>query len=652
MSVASYINYHRKPFQQFVSIADYNERHGTSIPANQAFESAFQSALADARRVTDPHDYIQHHFNVEKMRMSARGLSNKRSTNYGGSGGGIGSSKKLPSDSGDVPEYTPAEIEDAINRAYERGDDIEKKKKEAEMEAINERRKAKAKRRGSPSSSRPWTSDYEKGDTVYLSADGGKTFDKEGTVMSVEKNVSVKVMPSDQGWALISTLKGYITGDDGSITIDKWENIETEAQHREKKLERLDNMEFTSEIPPKLNPSGAKIGDPSLFQEEEVVNYDAVGLLVDKEDMWNTILPVDKLSVGFFSASDVEEIRQFVKRIIIDEGVRSFSELKGVYQKGNKKARRPDEVTGDKEFYLNHRGVIDPFLKDYDFYIADWLTLESQDTDNKIEQRFRYLAQLPERRVELDGRKPYSLLKSKDNLTREVTEIAMGAKGQSPKPPRRQSESFKQRLNEFDMVNRYENKNMSKFFSKARQEAARIKGVENAKKNVQPVAGGSMKTRSGRGQDVNAPDAFDSLDAALEGEYDDETLTEASSAAPQAVPSTPAVAPAAPAPKAPSLHEEINAYLRTGAKDESAFERDRAHVVHFNTTSMNLPSRLMKGRDRYMKRLQAYVDGDTSVKVRMMDNKEVLVSSLKPNMASLKKMLAASSGAPRFCDCA
>ena len=83
MSVASYINYHRKPFQQFVSIADYNERHGTSIPANQAFESAFQSALADARRVTDPHDYIQHHFNVEKMRMrskSARGLSNKRST--------------------------------------------------------------------------------------------------------------------------------------------------------------------------------------------------------------------------------------------------------------------------------------------------------------------------------------------------------------------------------------------------------------------------------------------------------------------------------------------------------------------------------------------------------------------------------------------
>jgi hypothetical protein len=118
------------------------------------------------------------------------------------------------------------------------------------------------------------------------------------------------------------------------------------------------------------------------------------------------------------------------------------------------------------------------------------------------------------------------------------------------------------------------------------------------------------------------------------------------------VPSTPAVAPAAPAPKAPSLHEEINAYLRTGAKDESAFERDRAHVVHFNTTSMNLPSRLMKGRDRYMKRLQAYVDGDTSVKVRMMDNKEVLVSSLKPNMASLKKMLAASSGAPRFCDCA
>ena len=68
MSVARYINFHRRPFQAFVSIANFNEKHGTNIPENEAFESAFQSALADARRVTDPHDYIQHQFNVEKMR--------------------------------------------------------------------------------------------------------------------------------------------------------------------------------------------------------------------------------------------------------------------------------------------------------------------------------------------------------------------------------------------------------------------------------------------------------------------------------------------------------------------------------------------------------------------------------------------------------
>jgi hypothetical protein len=67
--------------------------------------------------------------------------------------------------------------------------------------------------------------------------------------------------------------------------------------------------------------------------------------------------------------------------------------------------------------------------------------------------------------------------------------------------------------------------------------------------------------------------------------------------------------------------------------------------------SEDLSSRLMKGRDRYLKRLQQYVDGDTSVKVRMLNNKEVLVSSLKPNIASLKSLLQTASGEPRYCIC-
>jgi len=100
-----------------------------------------------------------------------------------------------------------------------------------------------------------------------------------------------------------------------------------------------------------------------------------------------------------------------------------------------------------------------------------------------------------------------------------------------------------------------------------------------------------------------------------------------------------------------SLHEEIDAYLKSNAKDDASFARDRAHVIHFNTVSTHLPARLMKGRDRYMKRLKAYLDGDTSAKVRMLDNTEVLVSALSPNADSLRALLKASSGEPRFCEC-
>ena len=100
-----------------------------------------------------------------------------------------------------------------------------------------------------------------------------------------------------------------------------------------------------------------------------------------------------------------------------------------------------------------------------------------------------------------------------------------------------------------------------------------------------------------------------------------------------------------------SLSDQIDSFLADNAKDGQQFARDRSHVVHFNTGSDSLSQQLMKGRDRYMKRLQQYVDGDTSVKVRMMNNKEVLVQSLKPNIASLKDLLATPHGEPRFCVC-
>ena len=100
-----------------------------------------------------------------------------------------------------------------------------------------------------------------------------------------------------------------------------------------------------------------------------------------------------------------------------------------------------------------------------------------------------------------------------------------------------------------------------------------------------------------------------------------------------------------------SLSDEIDSFLAETAKDSTQYARDRSHVIHFNTQSTNLASRLMKGRDRYMKRLQQYLDGDKSVKVRMMDNKEILVASLKPNPESLQDVLETAHGEPRYCTC-
>lgn len=100
-----------------------------------------------------------------------------------------------------------------------------------------------------------------------------------------------------------------------------------------------------------------------------------------------------------------------------------------------------------------------------------------------------------------------------------------------------------------------------------------------------------------------------------------------------------------------SLSDEIDSFLHSIAKDSQQFTRDRSHVVHFSVDSDNLSSRLMKGRDRYMKRLQQYLDGDNSAKVRMMDNKEILISSLKPNPASLRDLLQTPHGEPRYCNC-
>lgn len=100
-----------------------------------------------------------------------------------------------------------------------------------------------------------------------------------------------------------------------------------------------------------------------------------------------------------------------------------------------------------------------------------------------------------------------------------------------------------------------------------------------------------------------------------------------------------------------SIHDAIDEFIHSQSKDSQQFARDKSHIVHFNTNSDDISQRLMKGRDRYMKRLKAYLDGDKTVKIRTMDNKEQLVSDLNPCMDSLRELVDSKSGQPRFVKC-
>ena len=96
--------------------------------------------------------------------------------------------------------------------------------------------------------------------------------------------------------------------------------------------------------------------------------------------------------------------------------------------------------------------------------------------------------------------------------------------------------------------------------------------------------------------------------------------------------------------------ESIDTIVANYANDTEQFQRDISHIVHFEGDG-ELAGRLMKGKDRYMEKLQQYLDGDKTVKVRMLNKQEVLVSSLHPNTESLQTLLETAPGQKRFCKC-
>jgi hypothetical protein len=98
-----------------------------------------------------------------------------------------------------------------------------------------------------------------------------------------------------------------------------------------------------------------------------------------------------------------------------------------------------------------------------------------------------------------------------------------------------------------------------------------------------------------------------------------------------------------------NVEDELDSLLLNEV-GSGAFEETKKHIVLFQKGDIT-PARLMKGKDRYLKSLRNYLNGDESAEIRMLDNSKVKVASLNPDMESLEKMLEKPPGTFRVCEC-
>lgn len=75
------------------------------------------------------------------------------------------------------------------------------------------------------------------------------------------------------------------------------------------------------------------------------------------------------------------------------------------------------------------------------------------------------------------------------------------------------------------------------------------------------------------------------------------------------------------------------------------------HLVAFKGKFDDIRTRVMKGKARYIEKLQAYLDGDENAEVRMYNGTKMKVANLNPNRESLSKALQAFPTGPHFIEC-
>ena len=67
-----YVDYHRSPNASYLSVGDYNDRFGTSIPVDEKYDIYFKEALEKARKTTEEGQPITADiFNIDQVEWRA-----------------------------------------------------------------------------------------------------------------------------------------------------------------------------------------------------------------------------------------------------------------------------------------------------------------------------------------------------------------------------------------------------------------------------------------------------------------------------------------------------------------------------------------------------------------------------------------------------
>lgn len=99
-----------------------------------------------------------------------------------------------------------------------------------------------------------------------------------------------------------------------------------------------------------------------------------------------------------------------------------------------------------------------------------------------------------------------------------------------------------------------------------------------------------------------------------------------------------------------SVEDLVNDHLSQSMSGKD-LKRAQQHVIYFDRKDKDMDSKLMKGKDRYMKALQSFLKGDQDVEVRLYSNEKIKVKELNCNLDSLRSMLKQAPGKCRVCQC-